>query len=287
MAAPLPGTGRAPFPRERRDMDHPLPAGPVHAHALLTPDAPAHELLRTALLHLAALGFVQARTETTRGMFGTRSEARLHRGDGRGPLPAELAPVLEALYPPNKPPAPLGRTELAHRLQQRFGYDYGRYRSRHVRPALVERGWLVEETSRTLWIIPRRRFPRTAEGERVAAELETRLQPAVEAAARAPSDPRGALRGMAAVGSLALVSEALRPHLPALAGAAAAEGAPFPAEMLATPEEEERRAAWLDTLEILGDIDWAGVLEVVDGFGDAGADGGGDGGDGGGGGGGE
>lgn len=264
-------------------MDHPLPAGPVHAHALLAPDAPAHELVRTALLHLAALGFVRAQTEMRRGMFKTGSAVRLHRGDGREPLPAELAPVLEALYPPNKPPGSLGRTEVMHRLQQRFGYDYGRYRSRHVRPALVERGWLVEEASRTLWIVPRRRFLHTAEGARLKMGLEASLQPAAEAAARVPSDPRGALQVVAALGPLALVSEALRPHLPALADAARAEGALLPAEMLTTPdEEEERRGAWLDALELLGQIDWAGMLEATDGFGDGGADGGGDGGGGGG-----
>jgi hypothetical protein len=263
-------------------MDHPFPAGPVLAHALLTPDAPAHELVRTALLHLAALGFVRAQTETRSGMFKTGSAVRLHRGDGRGPLPAELAPVLEALYPPDQPPRALERTELVHRLQQRFGYDYGRYRSRHVRPALVERGWLVEETSRTLWIVPRRRFLRTEEGARLKIELDTRLQPAAEAAARVPSDPHGALRVVAALGPLALVSEALRPHLPALAGTARAEGAPLPAEMFTTPEEEEeRRTAWMDALGMLSEIDWAGVLEALDGFGDAGADGGGDGGGGG------
>lgn len=266
-------------------MDHPHPAGPVYARALLTPGAPARELVRTALLHLAALGFVRAQTETRRGIFATGSAARLHRGEGRGPLPAELAPVLEALYPPDKPSASLGRTELAHRLQQRFGYGYGRYRSRHVLPALVERGWLVEEAYRTLWIVPRRRFLRTAEGERLKKQLEARLQPAAEAAARASSGPRGALRVVAALGPLALVSEMLHPHLPALAGAARAEGALLPAGMLTTPEEEEeRRGAWLDALEIFGEIDWAGVLDALDGFGDAGADGGGDGGDGGGGG---
>lgn len=257
------------------------PIGPVHAHALMAPDAPAHELMRMALLHLSALGFMGVEAEPRRGLFSGPAE-RFRRREGRGPLPAELGLVLDAIFPPAKPAASLSRTELAHRLQGRFGYDYGKYRSKIVRPALVERGWMAEEAYRTLGVIPRRRYRRTAEGERVAREIDARLRPAADAAARVSSDPRSALAVVAALGPLALLAEPLRPHLATLAQAARSDGAVLPAGLLEAAEEEERRTAWLDALEVLGEIDWAGILDALDGFGDAGADGGG--GDGGGGG---
>lgn len=259
----------------------PLSTGPVHAHALLAPDAPAHELMRMALLHLSALGSIAAATEPRRRFGG--GGIRFRRGDGRGPVPAELAPVLDALFPPDGPAASLSRTDLAHRLQVRFGYDYGKYRSKIVRPALVERGWMEEEAYRALGVIPRRRYRRTAQGERVRVEIEARLRPAADAAARVESDPRGALAVVAALGPLALMAEPLRPHLATLVQAAHADGAALPAELLTAAEEDERRTTWLDALGMLADVDWGGMLDAIDGFGDAGADGGGDGGGGGGG----
>lgn len=261
---------------------NPLAIGPVHAHALLSPDAPAHELMRIALLHLSALKFVGTELEPRRGVFSGPS-VRFHRLRGYGHLPAELAPVLDALFPPARAAAPLSRTDLAQRLQVRFGYDYGKYRSKHVRPALVERGWVAEEAYRTLGLIPRRRLHRTAEGERMAEKIEACLRPAADAAARVAFDPRGALAVVAVLGPLALLVEPLRPHLATLAQAARSDGAALPAELFDAAEKDERRTAWLDALGMVGELDWASLVDAIDGFGDAGADGGGDGGGGGGG----
>jgi hypothetical protein len=252
--------------------------GPVHAQQLIQPDVPGHELVRTALLHLAALDFLQGEAEQRRVLFVSSTAVRLVRRPGRGSLPAELAPVLEALFPPAKPAASLSRTEAVHRLQQRFGYDYGKYRAQHVRPALVERGWLVEEAYRTLGVIRRRRFVRTAEGERVKQEIETLLQSAADAAALITSAPRRAVELVAALGPLALISEPLRPHLPALARAARADAAAAGWMAWELADQEDRRAEWLESMGMLAEIDWTEILDALDGFGDGGADGGGDGG---------
>jgi hypothetical protein len=60
-------------------------------------------------------------------------------------------------------------------------------------------GWVAEEPYRTLDLISRRRFLRTAGGERRAEKIEARLQPAADAATRVAFDPRGALAVVAAL----------------------------------------------------------------------------------------
>lgn len=262
---------------------------PVLAQALLDPDGKrGRDAVRAALLHLVALGHLGAEVEPKKVLRSTRRTVRLRQRENGIPLPPELAVVLEALFPLGEPVKPLGATEVVHRLQKRFGAGFGRYSSRHLRPELVNRGWLRVEEYRVLGIFPRTRHQPTGEGERLRAEVEERLRSAAEVPQLLEREPERALGIVAGLGALVVLSEALRPHYGAIAEAARAHGpgiAPVP-ELVPVLDEDERRTAWMDAMEMLSSLDWAGMLEAFESMGDAfdgGADaGGGDGGGGGG-----
>ncbi|MEW5925990.1 MAG: hypothetical protein AB1941_00750 [Gemmatimonadota bacterium] len=113
---------------------------PVLAQALVDPGAAgARDVIRAALLHLVALGHLGVEVQEKKVLFTTSRVVRLQRREGRAPCPPELTVILDALFPPDKPEKPLGATEVVYRLQQVFGYDYGRYLARHVHPELVGR----------------------------------------------------------------------------------------------------------------------------------------------------
>jgi hypothetical protein len=250
--------------------------GPAHVQLLLHPEAPAGNALRIALLHLSTMGYIGVESVQKRILFVTTTSVRFGRRDGREPLPGELLVLLDVLFPPGKPPKPLASTEIIHRLQRQFGTDYGKYVAEHLRPELIERGWMREEEIRVLGVIPRRRHILTPEGEQVKVGLEERLRTATGVPRLLETDPRQALSAVAALGPLALLSDSLRSHLPALAEAARTEqGTITPlVDPGADLEEDERRLAWLDTLEMLSSMDWASVLDAMDSFGGDGGDGG-------------
>lgn len=247
---------------------------PAHAQLVLRPDAPARDALRIALLHLITLDHLRAENVRKRGLLGETRSVRLGRGAGREPLPEELAVVLDALFPPGQPPKLLSQTEFVYRVQRRFGADYEKYTALHLRPSLMERGWMREEVNRVLGLIPRRSYPLTPQGERMKTHLEELLQSVNQVPDLLETDPRLALQAVAALGPLVLLSDSVRPHLAALAEAAHAEPGVRVrfADPLADLEEQERYLAWLDGLEVLTIIDWAGVLDAVDGLGDGGGD---------------
>lgn len=272
----------------------PQPLSPAEARVLLDPDRlPGREAVRTALMHLAALGHLRAESTTRRSWGVTSATIRLHgTGRGVGGLPAHLRVLLDALALPADGSAGPAPTEVVHRLQKAFGYDYGRYVDPQLRSPLVERGLLRAEETRVAGLFRRVRHHPTAEGER----LRTELQGGVRAAAALPAllerDPASTASAAVALGGALLLADELRPHFAAL-GEAVRAHQPAMAEALLSPlalaEEDERRERWMETLTLLAEIDWGGVLDALDGVADAfdagdggGADGGG--GDGGGGG---
>jgi hypothetical protein len=225
---------------------------PSEAHVLLEPNtASAWSAVRTSLLHLAAAGYLRGEAQP-KGRLGTGGGTLLLRGTADRRPADHLAVVLDALFPPGKPVAPLSSARMTSRLESAFGYDYGRYLARHLRPLLVTKGLLEVEAYRWLGIIPRRRYRHTEAGARLREAVALRLQRAGEVPELLRRDPRGA-----ALSRLALIA-------------------------LLDDDEEERRADWLDAADLLAEADWGAVLEVVDGLGDAFDGGGSDGGDGGG-----
>lgn len=251
---------------------------PTEAEVLRDPgSASGKSALRTALLHLAATGYLRAESRPGRSWSGTKGTVR--RGASTGVLPDHLAAVMDALFPPGKPDVPLAPTEIMRRLQGKFGYDYGGYLTRHVRPLLVSRGLVEEEEYRWLGLITRRRYRHTAAGAEVRGEIEAVLGRAAEVAALLPHNPARAAGLAASLGGIVLIADGLRPHIHALATAARSS---VSSEMVPSLEleEEERDTAWLEAADLLTAVDWAAALDVVDSFGDA-TDGGADGGDGG------
>ncbi|MEW5925991.1 MAG: hypothetical protein AB1941_00755 [Gemmatimonadota bacterium] len=115
------------------------------------------------------------------------------------------------------------------------------------------------------------------------AALDERLRSASEVPQLPERDPERALGIVAGLGTLAVLSDTLRPHYAALAEAARAQGTgiPLAPDVLPATEEDEHRMAWMEGLEMLSALDWANVLDAIDSLGDA-FDGGADGGDGGG-----
>ncbi|HEX8391053.1 MAG TPA: GPP34 family phosphoprotein [Longimicrobium sp.] len=264
---------------------------PTEAQVLLEPNSiPPQKALRTALMHLAGAGHLRLLDGPPRPWWWGGSRKRVRRAARNSPLPGHLSAVMAALFPPSKPDEPLSPEEMTTRLQAAFGYSYGQFLSGHVLPELVSRGLLEVEEYRLLRLFPQRRYRHTAQGEAARAWVQGALQPARHLPELLRRDPAGAAAASARLGGLVLIADELRPHLADLA--AAARGNPTMPEMITMLDgvaEDERRIAWLDAVEILGEVDWGGVLEAVDGVGSAfdsadagGSDGGGDG-DGGGG----
>jgi hypothetical protein len=259
---------------------------PTEARLLLDPnETTGSTLVRTSLLHLAASGYLGVEARAKRSWLATGGN-QVVRGASVAPLPAHLAVVLDALFPPGKPAAPLAPTEMAQRLQKAFGYDYGRYLTRHLRAPLVERGLLEVEEYRWMRVFTRTRHRHTAAGERLRGQVSAELRGADEVLALVERDPPRAAAAALKLGGLVLIAEGLRPHLPVLAGATRASPTAETFASFDVAEEEERRAAWLDSAELLSGVEWGVVLDAIDGMSDAfdagGGDGGGDGGGGGG-----
>ncbi len=261
---------------------------PSEAQVLLDPGSvSARSVLRTSLMHLAAAGHLHARVQEKRSRFGSGVETRLVRGASPAAAPAQLAVVLDALFPPGKPNAGLAPAEATHRLQRAFGYDYSRYLARHIRPLLVSRGLLEVESYRWLGIFTRSRHRHTAAGARIRERIAADLRATDDIPRLLERDPARAAASAAKLGGLVLVAEGLRPHLGALAAAARRElpDTPGAIPLLAGEEEDDRRTAWLDAAELASSLDWGALMEAIDGVGEAfdggdggGGDGGGDGG---------
>ncbi|HEX8362864.1 MAG TPA: hypothetical protein VF613_22260, partial [Longimicrobium sp.] len=241
----------------------------------------ARRVVRTSVLHLGAAGHLRAQAPEKRSWFGGGAGARIVRGPAPARVAEHLAPVLEALFPPGKPPAALAPTEVMHRLQRAFGYDYGRYLARHIRPRLVSRGLLEVESYPWLGIFNRRRYRCTPAGARLSERIVADLQAAEEIPQLLQRAPRRAAAAAAALGGLVLIADDLRPHLGVLAEAAR-QHPPLP---LGDEEEDDRWGVRLEAADILTGLDWGVLLDSIDGVGDAfdggdggGADGGGDGG---------
>jgi hypothetical protein len=258
---------------------------PTEAQLLLDPHkVRPGSLVRTSLLHLAAAGYLRVEARSRRSWLGTGGN-QIVRGAAVAPLPAHLAVVLDAVFPPGKPPKPLDPTSMAQRLQGAFGFDYGRYLTRHVRAPLVDRGLLEVEEYTRLRIFKLKRHRHTAAGERLRDGIAADMRVADEIAELVERDPPSAAAAALKLGGLVLIAEGLRPHLPALAEAT---DAGIAGGMLASldVEAEERRAAWLESADLLSGIEWGSVFDAIGGMadafdaggGDGGSDGGGDGG---------
>lgn len=265
------------------------PLTPAEARVLLDPDkVPGREVVRTALMHLAALGHLRAEPVTRRSWGFTSTTPYLH-GTGRDPaeLPPHLRVLLDALALPASD-AGLAPNEVVQRLQKAFQAGYGRYVADHLRRPLVKRGLLRAREEPVLRIFSRVRHHPTEQGERLRADLQERVRAAAALPALLERDPASAATAAVALGGALLLADELRPHL-AVLGEAVRTHQPALAGALLSPlelaKEEARMERWVDTLGLLAEIDWGSVLDALDGVAGAfdagdggGADGGGDGG---------
>jgi hypothetical protein len=247
---------------------------PALSQALLAPAEPV-SAMRAALLELVARGFLAGqKSDRTLLSFPIR-EQWLVRGNGRGELPAEVAPVLAALFPADSEER-VRVHEALHRLHAEFGRlnPFSGYLHTHLIPPLVEAGLLSLRERRLLGLKWNATAP-TVRGRELREDLRQRLRAATAAAKSAKADPQHALAVLAQVGPVSLLSAGVRSRLPRLAALAGEEGA---ALGLFERLEPSQPLAWTEALDVLAAVDWASAIDAITAVGSDGGDGGGDGG---------
>ena len=257
---------------------------PAEAGLLLAPGTDvAGRCIQAGLLSLLAAGRIEL--ELSSSPF-RQSALRLRPGSGGSgaPLPGHIEALERALAGYGKGDRLVG-TKVAHALQKRFGYGYGRYVQDELAPGLIKRDLLTREDRKWLGLFNRVRYRRTARGDALAAPLE-RLMAAIEdLPSLIVTDPENAVRLARSAGVLLIMSPKARRQLPKLRKLLANRGGDS-GSLPYLPVETDREPEWDPLLE-LGDMalafDMDGLLDMIDAVGDFTSDGDGGSSDGGGG----
>lgn len=270
-------------------MADPLPLSAVEAFVLLKPRAPARDAVKLAMMTLIAQGAVEI-IEQQRRVLGFQrrvTELRL-RGSQRTPFPGAFR-LLDCIGP-----AGCTMREFVARVRRAYGANLQRYIRQEVRPALLQRGLLVERRQPFLLFFTRTGWDLTPSGEQERDRIERAIGLARDIPDFLDRDPAQAAALAFSLGTAVLLVPELKGHYQRLAQAMRAQSGDGGGDggfFLAT----DRTTSHDFDAMYLGDFD-AAIFDAFDtgfdafdaGFDAAGGgDGGGDGGNGGGNGGGE
>jgi hypothetical protein len=174
--------------------------------------------LKLGFMGLLAQGVLRSEDETRAGIIRTRHVIHLRVApnlpDDLPPLTASLVKIVRAAEPRDGV-----MSEIVKQSMREYGNNLFGFASKHVCPALADRGLAEERKVRLLGLIPTRRFERTPAGDIEKTRLENAMQEARCIPRCLDSEPAQVAAMVAAAGSAIFLIDELQPHYQGIAKA--------------------------------------------------------------------